>query len=200
MLTPLLTTAAVLSLLAAQPADTPRPANPVAPAPPPTDRSPMADQVEFKRLAMLEGTWDVSLTFWFTPESKPHTTAAVCTAKMVLGGLFLEQRMEGGVLPGAMGGRPFSTAVFTSYNPSSKQYEQTRMSSTVPGPMSGAGTFDEAAGSFTISGQYTLMGMKFSERIVMTVPKDGRSTIESHLKIGDGPEWKGVEMQAVRRK
>ena len=63
MLTPLLTTAAVLSLLAAQPADAPRPANPVAPAPPPTDRSPMADQVEFKRLATLEGTWDVSLTF-----------------------------------------------------------------------------------------------------------------------------------------
>ncbi|MBL8991088.1 MAG: DUF1579 family protein, partial [Phycisphaerae bacterium] len=118
MLAPLLTTAAVISLLSAQPADAPRPVRapgpdgPATPAPP-TDRSPMADQVEFTRLAALEGTWDVSLTFWFTPESKPHATAAVSTAKMVLGGLFLQQRMEGGVLPGPGGGRPFSTAVFT---------------------------------------------------------------------------------------
>jgi hypothetical protein len=56
----------------------------------------------------MVGTWDVSLTFWTKPGAPPLSTTGTSTIRSLLGGLFVEETIEG-----TLAGAPFTTMAWT---------------------------------------------------------------------------------------
>ena len=72
---------------------------------------------EHARLAAMCGTWNVEMTFVLRPGAAGITSKAISTIKPLLGGLFVEETIEG-----TLNGRPFTTLAWTGFNTSTKQY------------------------------------------------------------------------------
>ena len=165
----------------------------------PADLGAMSDRDALARLKAEAGTWDVAMSLWFGPSAEPVTTKATLTAAMTLGGMYLEQRFEGVGLGPKLPDLKWTSLSYTGYNATTRQYEAVRMASTqstmiiVRGPMN-------ADGSMELSGDYTLMGMKSTQRDVITHQGPDSERIESWMTFGDNPEFKGAEMVLTRRK
>ena len=100
-------------------------------------QTPRADP-EHARLTALAGTWDVEMTFKFRPDGPGIPTKGTSTIRSLLGGLFIEEKIEG-----ALNGTPFTTLAWTGYNTGTKQYEATRIASTNTARIAEAGSYDE---------------------------------------------------------
>ena len=72
---------------------------------------------EHARLTALAGTWDVEMTFKFRPDGPGVPTKGTSTIQSLLGGQFIEEKIEG-----VLAGTPFTTLAWTGYNTGSKQY------------------------------------------------------------------------------
>lgn len=147
-----------------------------------------------------EGVWDMDVTLWFRPGVEPVKSKATMTSRAILGGMFLEQRIEGGTLGPAMGNAPWSSMSVTGYNPTTRQYEVVRMGSSTSVMMVLRGGNGPDAKKLEVSGEYQLMGMKCSQRDVSDSTDPDVRHIVSYMKFGDAPEYKGAEMKATRRK
>jgi hypothetical protein len=60
---------------------------------------------EHTRLVAMSGTWDVEMTLWPRPGSAGLTAKATSTIRPLLGGLFVEEKIEG-----ALNGTPFTSS------------------------------------------------------------------------------------------
>jgi hypothetical protein len=149
-------------------------------------------------LKVDEGTWDAALTFWFRPGGAPVKSRATVTARMDLGGMFLEQRFEGAFGP-EMGNKPFTTLSYTGFNATTGEYEAVRMASTHSTMIVVRGK-SRPDGSTELGGDYMFMGGKATERDVIRHDGADKCTIESWMSFGDLPEFKGAEMVLTRKK
>ena len=152
--------------------------------------------------AMLKqdlGTWDCQITFWFQPGAEPVKTTAVMTSKLTLDGNVREDRIENASFGPAMNNKTWSTASFSVYNPSTKQIEVARMSSTLPTIMMARGG-KNADGNLEVKCEYVLMGMKATNRDVTTQIGAGEQKVESYMSFNGSPEFKGMEMVMKLRK
>src|SRR5262245_31234202 len=59
---------------------------------------------EHDRLTALAGTWDAEMTFWFQPGAPGVKTKATSTIRPLLGGLFIEEKIDG-----TLNDTPFTT-------------------------------------------------------------------------------------------
>ncbi len=96
--------------------------------PPEAPTAPAVDP-EHDRLIAMCGTWDVELTFWFKPGGPGLTAKGTSTIRALLGGLFIEEKIEG-----TLNGAPFTTLAWTGYNTDSHKFEATRIASTNTDP------------------------------------------------------------------
>ena len=101
---------------------------------------------EHARLTAMAGTWDVDLTFWLQPGRPPVTTKGTSTIRSILGGLFIEEKIDG-----TLSGAPFTTMSWTGFNTSTHQYEATRIASTNSIRIAEAGTYDEKTKQFDLN-------------------------------------------------
>lgn len=171
------------------------PAHAEEPTPPP----PMVDPAALARLKDEAGNWDVAVTLWFRPGAPPVTGKASMKAALILGGMYLEQRTEGkGLLPG-MPELQWTTISLTGHNPSTQQYEVVRLASSQSTMIVLRGAM-RADGSSELHGEYTLMGTRVAARDVTTRVGPDERRIESWMKFGDTPEFKGAELVLKRRK
>src|SRR5262249_59450726 len=150
---------------------------------------------EHARLAAMCGTWDVEMTFRFRPDGPPVPTKGTSTIKPLLGGLFIEEKIEG-----TLNGTPFTTLAWTGFNTTTKQYEATRIASTNNARIAEAGTYDEMTKQFELKADYPLAGETWHQRTVIHPTSTDTMTAISYLSFGSVPEWKGVEIQYTRRK
>lgn len=174
----------------AQPAERPKPAA----MPGATDPAAM------EWLKAGAGIWDAQITFWFRPGMDPVHTKAICTAEMDLDGMFLRQRFEGGDFGPVRPGATWTSVSYTGFNPSTKQYEAVRMASTNSTMIVVRGKLDGAGKVLTLSGEYQMAGMASTHRDVITQISADERRVESFMKFGDTPEFKGAEMILTRRK
>lgn len=150
---------------------------------------------EHARLAAMVGTWDVEMTFWFKPGAPGLTTKATSTIRSLLGGLFVEEKIEG-----AINGTPFTTLAWTGFNTDSHRYEATRIASTNTSRIAEVGVYDEGRKQFELKADYPLAGETWHQRTVIQMPSGDTMTASSYLSLGTAPEWKGVEIKYTRRK
>ena len=149
---------------------------------------------EHARLSGLAGTWDVEMTFWFKPGQPGVTTKATSTIRPLFDGLFVEEKIEG-----TLNGSPFTTLSWTGYNPSTHQYEATRIATTNPARIVEAGSYDPKTQRFELKAEYPLAGDTWHQRTVIEPVSTNRMTAASYLSFGKVPEWKAVELKYTRR-
>jgi uncharacterized protein DUF1579 len=149
---------------------------------------------EHTRLAAMCGTWDVEMTFWFKPGGPGVSTKGTSTIRPLLGGLFVEEKIEG-----ALNGVPFTTLAWTGFNTDTRQYEATRIASTNTVRIAEAGSYDEKSGQFELKADYSLAGDTWHQRTVIQPTSADAMIAASYLSFGKVPEWKGVEIKYTRR-
>ena len=146
------------------------------------------------RLTAMAGTWDVELTFLFQPNTPPVKTKGTSTIRSILGGLFIEETIEG-----TLNGRPFTTMAWTGFNPETKQYEATRIASTNAARIAETGRFDPQTKQFELKADYPLAGETWHQRTVIKQVSAASMIAASSLSFGAVPEWKAVEIAYTRR-
>jgi len=149
---------------------------------------------EHARLSAMAGTWDVDLTFWLQPGRPPLTTKGTSIIRSILGGLFIEEKIEG-----TLSGAPFTTMAWTGFNTSTHQYEATRIASTNSIRIAEAGTYDEKTKQFDLRASYPMAGDTWRQRTVIQVESADAMTATSYLSFGTVPEWKAVEIKYKRK-
>jgi len=149
---------------------------------------------EHARLAAMTGTWDVEMTFQFQPDGQGLTTKATSTIRPLLGGLFVEETLEG-----SLNGTPFTTMAWTGYNVTTRLYEATRIASTSPGRINETGSFDDKAKRLDLKAEYRLGADTWHQRTVIQQTSADAMVATSYLSFGGVPEWKAVEIKYTRR-
>ena len=149
---------------------------------------------EHARLTAMAGTWDVELTFWFKPGGPGLTTKGTSTIRTLLGGLFIEEKIEG-----TLNGAPFTTLAWTGYNTDSHKYEATRIASTNSIRIAETGIYDEKTKQFELKADDPLAGDTWHQRTVIQPASADAMIATSYLSFGAVPEWKGVEIRYTRR-
>jgi hypothetical protein len=150
---------------------------------------------EHARLTAMAGTWDVEMTFWFKPGAPGVPTKGTSTIRALLGGLFIEEKIEG-----SLNGTPFTTLAWTGFNTSSRQYEATRIASTNTMRIAETGQYDDKTRQFELKAEYPLAGETWRQRTVIQMTSADAMTAVSYLSFGAVPEWKSVEIKYTRRK
>ncbi len=148
---------------------------------------------EHARLAAMVGTWDVVTTFWTRPGAPGLTSKGTSTIRALLGGLFIEEKIDG-----TLNGMAFTTMAWTGFNTSSKQYEATRIASTNTSRIAEAGSYDEKTSQFELKADYSLAGDTWHQRTVIQMSSPDAMTATSYLSFGTVPEWKSVEIKYTR--
>jgi len=149
---------------------------------------------EHARLTAMCGTWDVEMTFRFRPDGPAVPTKGTSTIKPLLGGLFIEETIEG-----TLNGTPFTTLAWTGFNTSTHQYEATRIATTNTARIAEAGTFDERTKQFELKADYPLAGDTWHQRTVIEQPTPDAMTARSYLSFGSVPEWPAIEIKYTRQ-
>jgi hypothetical protein len=149
---------------------------------------------EHARLTAMAGTWDVDMTFRFRPDGPPVAVKATSTIRPLLGGLFIEEAIEG-----TLNCTPFTTLAWTGFNTSTRQYEATRIASTNTARIAETGTYDERTKQFELKTDYPLAGDTWHQRTVIQQSSPDAMTATSYLSFGNVPEWKAVEITYSRK-
>lgn len=149
---------------------------------------------EHARLTALCGTWDVQMTFWFRPGGPSITTTGTSTIRSLLGGLFIEEKIDG-----ALNGTSFTTLSWTGFNTSTREYEATRIASTNTSRIAESGAWDEQAAHFELKGSYKLGADTWTQRTVIQPSSADTMVVSSYLSFGKVPEWKAVEIRYKKR-
>lgn len=151
-------------------------------------------------LASGVGVWDVQATLWLTPGAEPQRTTATCTSRMILGGMFLEERMEGGTLATPGGRTAWESVSHTGLDAGRKTFQVNRMSSTSPVMMPETGAYDPESKTLETRGEFTIASVRLAVRTVgRTISPDER-IIEQYMSFNGSPEYKGIELKMKRRK
>lgn len=149
---------------------------------------------EHARLTAMSGTWDVELTFWTQPGRPGLTTKGTSTIRPLFDGLFIEEKIDG-----MLNGTPFTTLAWTGFNPGTRQYEATRISSTNPIRIAESGVWNEQEHRFELKATYALAGDTWTQRTVIEPTSADAMVASSYLSFGAVPEWKAVEIRYSRR-
>jgi len=157
-------------------------------------QTPAQADPDHARLTAMAGTWDVELTFLLQPNAPPIKTKGTSTIRSILGGLFIEETIEG-----TLNGRPFTTIAWTGFNTGTKQYEATRIASTNTARIVETGTFNAQTKQFELKADYPLAGETWHQRTVIQQLSPTTMIATSYLSFGAVPEWKGVEISYTRR-
>src|SRR5262245_19556630 len=149
---------------------------------------------EHARLTAMAGTWDVDMTFWLRPGGPGLTSKGVSTIQPLLGGLFIEEKIEG-----TLNGTPFTTLAWTGFNTVTHVYEATRIASTNTIRIVETGGYDESTKQFELKADYPLAGDTWHQRTVIQPATADTMVAASYLSFGAVPEWKSVEIKYTRR-
>lgn len=156
--------------------------------------TPAGADPEHDRLAAMCGTWNVDMTLWPQPGAQSMNAPATSTITSLFDGKFVQEKIEGTVM-----GMAFTTLAWTGYNPGTKQYEATRISSTNPVRIAEAGTYDETKEQFELKADMVMAGATWHQRTVIQQASPDAMVATSYLSSDAVPEWKAVEIRYTRK-
>jgi hypothetical protein len=146
------------------------------------------------RLIAMCGTWDVDITMWTQPTGPGMTVKGTATIRSLLGGLFVEEKIDA-----AVNGMAITTLAWTGFNTATRQYEATRISSTNTARIAESGVFDDTSKQFELKADYQMGKDTWRQRTVIQQTSAETMMATSYLSFGAVPEWKGVEIRYRRR-
>lgn len=149
------------------------------------------------RLAQLEGTWAMTVSQWMQPDAEPTVTTATSTSKMIMGGRYLLDTVEGTAM-----GMPFSGTGWTGYDNVDQQYEATWIDNFGTGIYTYHGQWDDEAGGIVLHGSYTdpVTGEKVELKTVTRMEGPDKMVYTSYeRRKGEEEGRKTMEIVSIRQ-
>lgn len=146
-------------------------------------------------LAPYEGRWDAEISMWMQPGAEVSMSHAETEVRWVLGGRYLEW-----IHAGEVAGMPFEGRQMDAYNNVEKRYESTWADNFGTPILYYTGQCEEDGKVRTMRGEFTdpMSGQTVSQRAVYTWQDDDNWTYESYMAMGDGEEFKNMEIRYTR--
>lgn len=146
-----------------------------------------------KQLESMAGSWDVVVKFKYGPGPE-RQAKAMCEAKWILGGRFLQQQYEN------ESGQ--SVLQFVGYDNQKKKFSMTKMDNMDTGVLSAEGSISEGGKLITLVGDRTdpLTGKTSRLRIAITLTDQDHYNVEWFQTGENGKEERVVAMEHTRRK
>ena len=151
------------------------------------------------KLAALEGTWDAKVMMYNEPGAPPELATATTTGTMILGGRFLQTRIENGAMTM---GIPYAGVGLTGYDNLKKEYVEAWVDTAGTSITLYEGNVDPATGVLKFTGtEPNLMGGKPLETRHTVTFKDANHYVVEGWEPGpDGKMTKVLEIDYTRRK
>jgi Protein of unknown function (DUF1579) len=148
-----------------------------------------------KRLTSLAGTWDVALQY--TIGEKQHAGKAICEARSILDGRFLQQDYHS-----RFQGKPFHVVQLLGYDNRRKKTIEIMMDNLGTGLLHNEGGISEDGAVITNGGESVerLTNQPYKLRTVTTIVDADHFTLEWFRTNGGGKEEKVVSMTHTRKK
>lgn len=154
---------------------------------------------EHKALEPLVGNWTYSVKFWPAPGQPPLESKGTCERKWIMGGRFIEERVQGD----AMGGpQAFAGLGLIGYDKPQKKYTTAWVDSMTTSITSSFGTADAAGKTFTFNTEtiHPVKGTKVKGKDVIRILGNDQHEMEMFKEGPDGKEWKSMELKLARKK
>lgn len=150
-----------------------------------------------KKLEPMVGSFTVATKMWMDPKKPPEETTGTSESKWVLGGRFVEERVDGTAM-----GQPFNGIGYTGYDNYKKKYVGAWVDSMGTAIMTTTGTADASGKKFTFWSTIDDVVMKKPTKVkgVVTVVDDDHHTYEMWGTAPDGKMFKSLEIQYTRKK
>lgn len=149
------------------------------------------------KLAELEGTWAMTVTMWMDPNADPVISAATSTSKMVLGGRYLFDTVEGTAM-----GQPFSGMGWTGYDNVAGEYVSTWIDNFGTGIFTSRGDWDDEADGLVMRGSYVdpVSGQEVKVKSVSRMDGPDKQIFAWYEKrAGEAEGRKTMEIVSVRQ-
>ena len=148
-------------------------------------------------LAKKAGSWMIEGKMWMEPGAEPEVSASTGEAKMILGGRFLYETMEGVTM-----GMPFEGLGITGYDNTSKVvtsiwYDSMGTVTTVL-----KGSWEKPGAPLELHGEMfdPMSGMDMKVRTLTTFISPDESLFEYFATAEGMPEMKAMELRYIRNK
>jgi hypothetical protein len=150
-----------------------------------------------KKLDPMAGSWVAAQQMWMQPGAPPTQTEGMSEHKWVLGGRFMEQRMEGTFM-----NMSFSGLGYTGYDNYKKQYVTVWIDNFGTSMMTTSGSFDPDGKALTTSGEIDdpTTGKKATVREKTTFVNNDEFLFEMFTPGQDGKEFRMLEIRYTRKK
>jgi len=149
------------------------------------------------KLALLEGNWAMTVTVWMQPGAEPTVSTANSTSKMVMGGRYMLDTVEGTAM-----GMPFSGMGWTGYDNVDQQYESTWIDNLGTGIYTYHGQWDDEVNGIVMHGSYTdpVTGEKVEMKTVTRLEGPDKMVYTSYeRRKGDEEGRKTMEIVSIRQ-
>ena len=146
-------------------------------------------------LARMAGDYTLTVKSYMEPGGEPEVSTASSTRKLILGGRYLEESVRGSVM-----GQPFEGRGLTGFDNVTGQWWGTWVDSMSTGVMTTRGSWDDAAGVGTFTGEYNdpMTGPAQSSRTVTRRLPNGDEVMEMYMSTPAG-EVKAMEILYQRK-
>ena len=150
-----------------------------------------------KKLEPMVGSFTVVTKMWMDPAKPSEESTGTSESKWVLGGRFVEQRVEGTAM-----GQPFSGIGYTGYDNYKKKYVGSWTDTMGTMIMISTGTVDASGKKFTFWSTVDDVVMKKPAKVkeIVTVVDGDHHTYEQWSSAPDGKMFKSLEVQYTRKK
>ena len=150
-----------------------------------------------KKLSAMVGTFDAKVTMWNAPGQPPANSTATSENTWVLGGRFVEQKVNGNFM-----GMPFTGIGYTGYDNIKKEYIGSWIDNFGTQMMISSGNVgaDGKTYNFTSSVSDPMTGKTMPVQEKFTVVDDDHQVMEMWGPGPDGKMYKMMEINYTRRK
>lgn len=147
-------------------------------------------------LAKYAGDWNFEATFWMAPGAPPNTSNGTSEKKMLLGGRYLQEIMQGKMM-----GEDFEGHALTSYDNAKGGFTGSWVDNMSTGMMVSEGEYTGNSGH-TLQAEYIdpVSGQPHSARMVTTIVSPDHHIFEYYTTPHDGEEFKSMVVEYRRQK
>jgi hypothetical protein len=150
-----------------------------------------------KLLDHMTGTWDAKVTMWEAPGAPPQSTEGISEVKWILGGRYLQERMNASLM-----GMSFEGLGHTGYDNVKKQYWSSWVDNMSTGMMTSTGQTKDNGKTYTFWGSMadpmTGKDQKLEQKVV--VESNDKHWFEMWGAAPDGKNFKMMEIVYTRKK
>ena len=145
-------------------------------------------------LGLMAGDWNYVVKFKMAPDSEFEESKGISRNKMIMGGRYLRQRVQG-----TTNGNPFQGMGYIGYDNAKKQYEAIWFDNLGTGFVIGTGSYDPKTKTFSEEGTFSNPFSGESKfRGVTKIFDDNNFTYDMYTAGPDGKEFLQMEISYSR--